>query len=292
LTDAWTSEDLIERLAEFEQELRDAGMAPNTIATYVGRSETFVRWLQGEYSPRGPNETRPEDGSEMPDAFALLKHLGSDADPADIRDTLRRYEGITGYDASLNRMKAITGPIPDLAQPEHRIALIEWLRSWGCRHLRKSDTERTSEALRVWWEQAEPNLPAADAQLASLADEQLEAIASAYSTLATSQAAGRSTSRGEIEVSFGDTAAAKTLFAMRPAAVPPWDEPIRASFGWTSDTRTLFLEFLKSAADALGALGDRLGTTTEGLPEALARPTSTPAKIVDEYLWVRVTRGL
>lgn len=38
----------------FERELRATGLAPNTIGTYVGRSETFLRWLAGEYRPQGP----------------------------------------------------------------------------------------------------------------------------------------------------------------------------------------------------------------------------------------------
>jgi hypothetical protein len=32
-------------------------------------------------------------------------------------------------------------------------------------------------------------------------------------------------------VSFGDTAAAKALYALRPRVFPPWDELIRLSFG-------------------------------------------------------------
>ncbi len=39
-------------LRRWERELVAAGKAENTVATYVGRSEIFLRWLAGEYVPR------------------------------------------------------------------------------------------------------------------------------------------------------------------------------------------------------------------------------------------------
>jgi hypothetical protein len=38
-------------LAQFETELRAAGLADNTVRTYADRSKYFVRWLAGNYSP-------------------------------------------------------------------------------------------------------------------------------------------------------------------------------------------------------------------------------------------------
>lgn len=51
----WGIPDLEEDLVAFEKALTDAGLKDHTIQTYVGRSETFVRWLAGRYQPRGPN---------------------------------------------------------------------------------------------------------------------------------------------------------------------------------------------------------------------------------------------
>ena len=50
----WTIQQLHEKLGLFEQELRAAGLADNTIRTYVDRSDLFLRWLVGEYEPQGP----------------------------------------------------------------------------------------------------------------------------------------------------------------------------------------------------------------------------------------------
>jgi hypothetical protein len=52
---SWTLEALEEDLIRFEEDLRVAGLKPHTVETYVGRADTFVRWLAGRYKPRGPN---------------------------------------------------------------------------------------------------------------------------------------------------------------------------------------------------------------------------------------------
>lgn len=48
----WTVAELREELARWEGELVAAGKAPNTVATYVGRTEIFLRWLDGTYAAR------------------------------------------------------------------------------------------------------------------------------------------------------------------------------------------------------------------------------------------------
>lgn len=47
----WTAEKLHELLGQFEEELREAGLAETSVRTYVDRSTYFVRWLAGDYAP-------------------------------------------------------------------------------------------------------------------------------------------------------------------------------------------------------------------------------------------------
>ncbi len=54
--EAFTVAKLRDLLGEFEDELRQAGLKDSSVSTYVGRSETFIRWLEGDYQPRGPND--------------------------------------------------------------------------------------------------------------------------------------------------------------------------------------------------------------------------------------------
>ena len=92
-------------------------------------------------------------------------------------------------------------------------------------------------------------------------------------------------------MTFGDTAAAKALFAIRPEAVPPWDDPIRRAFGWRQADADDFSRFLDGVKHALSDLSARLAIPVERLPAALGRPEGSAVKIVDEYLWMRITRG-
>ncbi len=55
MTDSWTVEDLKVELRRFEREARAAGLRDNSVRTYVGRAEFFVRWLDHDFQFRGPN---------------------------------------------------------------------------------------------------------------------------------------------------------------------------------------------------------------------------------------------
>lgn len=52
MTKSWTTAELASELDRFEAELREAGLAENSVRTYVDRSRYFVRWLAGDYAPR------------------------------------------------------------------------------------------------------------------------------------------------------------------------------------------------------------------------------------------------
>jgi hypothetical protein len=47
----WTMAELQDELRRFEADLRAAGLKENSVATYVGRSQYFLSWLVGEYTP-------------------------------------------------------------------------------------------------------------------------------------------------------------------------------------------------------------------------------------------------
>ena len=55
-----------------------------------------------------------------------------------------------------------TRPAIDLSVRAHREALLRFLRAWGCRHLRRDDTGRSSRALASWWRRFGPTLPLGD----------------------------------------------------------------------------------------------------------------------------------
>ncbi|MGH2596016.1 MAG: hypothetical protein ACRDH7_08645 [Actinomycetota bacterium] len=230
--------------------------------------------------------------TEPTPGWALLDDLGSTLTRDQVSATLRAFAASAGAETSLTVLRDTTAPAIDLSVRAHREALLRFLRAWGCRHLRRDDTGRSSRALASWWSRYAPTLPPATAPLTDLSGAQLAALGQAYDALARSPAAFRSSRDGDVKVSFGDTAAAKALFAIRPQAVPPWDEPMRRAFGWGRVDAEQYATFLAAVRDALIGLAERLPVEPSELPEELGRPESSPAKIVDEFLWIRITRGL
>lgn len=90
-------------------------------------------------------------------------------------------------------------------------------------------------------------------------------------------------------MAFGDTAAAKLLFALRPQVFPPWDEAIRLAFGRPGGADA-YVRMLRLSAAALDGLAARLDVPVSNLPQVLGRPGSSPPKLVDEFLLMRITR--
>jgi hypothetical protein len=286
--DAWSLDELFAELRRFEAELRAEDLREYTVSTYVGRAKTFLRWLGGRYESRGPN-VQPEPRSDIR-GQQLLVELRDQASRVDLAIALRTYAAITGYDSSLAALRVATTGAVDLTVPAHRDALLVWLRAWGCRHLRRTDNERSSRVLANWWLEHSEALPSLAVDLTSLEVSQLDHAARAHSALAQTPAAGRTVRAQDLDVVFGTTAAAKTLFALRPNAFPPWDEPIRLSFGWRSHDESHYRHYLELVADALLGLAWRLQASVSELPGLLGLPSSTPAKLVDEYLRMRITR--
>jgi hypothetical protein len=222
----------------------------------------------------------------------LLDDLGSTLTRDQVAAALRAFGARAGAETSLAVLRGATHPAIDLSIRAHRDALLRFLRAWGCRHLRRDDTGRSSRALASWWSRFGATLPPPTVPLTDLDDEALSALGRAYAALARSPAAFRASRDGDVSVSFGDTAAAKALFAIRPQTVPPWDEPMRKAFGWSRVEAEEYATFLSAVRGSLIGLAQRLGVEPSALPAALDRPASTPAKIVDEFLWIRITRDL
>jgi hypothetical protein len=220
----------------------------------------------------------------------VLDDLRVNMSPGEIVRYLAEFGTLAGYDAS-QRLNAATGGQVDLRVEAHRVALITWLRAWGCRHLRRADTPQTAEALRTWWETWGDKLPGERATLTGLSEAELLVVGQAYDALRVAPAAARSVKGREIGVAFGDTATAKGMFAIRPQVFLPWDEPIRLAFG-RAGGGDAYTRLLRLSAAALEGLAQRLGMSVAGLPEALGRPESSPPKLVDEFLWIRITGGL
>ena len=95
-------------------------------------------------------------------------------------------------------------------------------------------------------------------------------------------------------VTFGPTAAAKILFVLRPKVFVVWDEPIRAGLRYDGSGHS-YVEYLLRLREDLLDLREQcraFDLEMVDLPEALGRPLSTPAQLLDEFYWATVTRGV
>jgi hypothetical protein len=218
---------------------------------------------------------------------SVLDDLRVNMSPDDIARHLAAFGGAAGTDSSTRRLLSATGGRVDLQVEAHRVAAITWLRAWGCRHLRRADTARTAEALRAWWAAWGARLPGGLATLTGLDETGLTSAGQAYDALRGAPAASRSVQGRDVDVAFGDTATAKLMFAIRPQVFPPWDEQIRLAFGKPGGGAA-YVRLLRLSAAALDGLAGRLAAPVGDLPALLGRPESTPPKLVDEFLLIRI----
>lgn len=94
-------------------------------------------------------------------------------------------------------------------------------------------------------------------------------------------------------MTVGPTGAAKILHALRPLALPPWDDPIRDGLRYDRSRRgyLLFLRDVQKQVRDLEAEASSLGMPAAQIPAALGRPASSLPKMIDEYYWVTITQG-
>jgi hypothetical protein len=124
-----------------------------------------------------------------------------------------------------------------------------------------------------------------------LSDGEIEFSNIAYEELRHRVASRR---EGDRIVEVGPTGAAKILFALRPHALVPWDGEIMDHFTEKESVESYgaFLGNIRSKLEGLSVSCERNGFSLIDLPRELGRPHSTVPKLIDEYLWVTVTRGI
>lgn len=205
----------------------------------------------------------------------------------------RLYATVTDFDSSIKEFRHATNPALDIANPKHRKALLVWLNSWGCRQFAKDYHSMASKALMEWGRHHLDRLPHRTVALTELTHGVLETAAQAYGDLKDRHASIRMLKSSAYPVTFGPTGAAKVLYALRPDAFLPWDDPIREHFGYDGSTDS-YREFLSSVQKEVGDLqgeAARFGIKVGDIPFAVRRPESSIPKLIDEYYWVTITMG-
>ena len=202
------------------------------------------------------------------------------------------YDSLTPFNPSLGRLDEATSNSIDLTNREHRLSLLKWLNEWGCRNLPKEQHDVASNSILKWYQVHGASLFTKEKSLWDLVDGELEIAARSYGSLKDGTGAWRVRGRSKRKVHIGPTAASKVLFAIRPKALMPWDEAMRISFDCDGSPESYF-KYLIEIRDLTLHIGDlcrNKGFQIEDLPLRLRRSNSTVLALVNEYIWVTVTR--
>ena len=224
--------------------------------------------------------------------------------------------GAMTYDDSLGQFSRRVEGNTDLSKEEHRLALLHWLNQWQCRQFSLAYHDLASVGLLEWHKEFGGSLPQKGKHLWEVPESTVEDYAGVFDSLAKKVACYRDTGRAtaaaptgalsdqagaapgvtpsarKVSVSFGPTAAAKILFVLRPQVFVAWDEPIRAGLRYDGSGRS-YVTFLIRLREELLDLREQCRAFSfdlADLPDALGRPLSTPAQLLDEYYWATVTR--
>jgi hypothetical protein len=199
--------------------------------------------------------------------------------------------GKFSFDRTLEAARNDIGRQPDLANPEHAERLRVWLNQWLCRigYPRLGD-DVFADSLATWWHAFKGTLPPPSDGLAQLTDVQLQTVSDAYGDLYVRPAAIGRTGRTR---RVGPTAAAKLLYFVRSAAVTAWDNKISLRTGGGRDEAAFLrhLTMCRAWATSLEAEGRQLGLQPDEIGPYLNRPTSSVAKLLDEWLYATITGG-
>lgn len=196
----------------------------------------------------------------------------------------RLYRG--EFDTAYNRMCGALGSNPDLASQAQQDGLLRFLNDWRCR-IPEKNFGVLKDRLREWARQAW--LPEASKEVLSLDGPERAQIGNSYEALLHLGAG----------LNFQDTAAAKTLHALRPRALPIWDAAIKAWFikerGLSERTAgQTYSEFLSHVAEQLSELevdAARLGYSLADVQKWVHGSASSLVKLVDQYYWITITEG-
>lgn len=200
-------------------------------------------------------------------------------DLAGLREAAVVFNGFAGVDVSWERLLVDIAPGWNLGKAAHRLLLLRWLNSWGCRirYPRPGEPAPFDAGIKAWWRTWRSALPSGS--LVDLSDRDIDQVADAYAALsAMPAAAGRQ---------LGPTAAAKALFALRPDAIMPWDATIATRLHGARDGAAFHRHLTLGRAWARSVVAE--AGAADAVADLVGRPGMSLAKILDEYLYVTIT---
>lgn len=190
--------------------------------------------------------------------------------------------------AAVAAFKSASAPLTfDSSDPDPWDALLKWLNSWNCRIRYPRDGEKDLFAIGMaqWWDKYSALLPDRESSLAHLTDAEIIGAGDCFAGLVTVAVGDPAKPR-----TLQSTAASKALYAFRSCAFMPWDAAIANKLHRGRDGSAYVAHQRLGRAWARDLLGST-GLSEERLAESLGTPGRPLAKILDDYCYLRFTRG-
>jgi hypothetical protein len=210
-----------------------------------------------------------------------------------LRTACYLYNQFTDYDSSyLDLLREY--PILELNKKEQVIALIKWLRSWGCRQFKNNDEDISVNSIMKWYELNKSKIPSStDCLIDYDLNKNKKVIIDLFSDLSNRKAATKERVGHEIDVRIGPVGAAKTLFALRPNLFSPWDTPIYNKLNLEGNGAG-YVNYLLKIQNELKDIRAALENTVinwSDLFTYLEKQHKSYPKLIDEYYWITITQG-
>ncbi|OGP74215.1 MAG: hypothetical protein A2V86_13865 [Deltaproteobacteria bacterium RBG_16_49_23] len=211
---------------------------------------------------------------------------------AHLRTACYLYNQFSDYDAKYLSLST-KYPNLQLNDKDQVIALIEWLRSWGCRQFKKTAEKASMNSIMKWYEINESKLPSSND---CLIDYDLSAnkktIIDLFNDLSNRRAATKERGDQGIDVRIGPVGAAKTLFVLRSNLFSPWDTPIYKKLNLEGDGSGYigYLSIIQKELKEVRAELSKSGIEWNALLEILDKRHKAYPKVIDEYFWITITR--
>ena len=201
------------------------------------------------------------------------------------------YTHTSDYDKTLKELRENTKNSIDLENSDHRQFLLEWLNSWGCRQFALKYHQHASIEILTWYQKYYNDIIPQHKTLLEIDTSDMDKIMNLFNSLSSAVASLRNDQK---EVHFGQTGASKILFALRPLALPPWDDPIRENLKIRDNVQTYceYIKHIKLLQQNLCKECERYGLSVQEFFKKIGKPETTWMKLIDEYYWMRYTRGI
>lgn len=204
-----------------------------------------------------------------------------------LKITCYLFSCFTNYDKAYSRVQGEENI--DLHLEPHQAQVLIFLRGYGCRQFKLEDENISKNSLTKWINIHDNYLPGYSVNLHESHDEEIEKVEKFYDDLKELHASNKKTKK----ITFGPAGASKLLFAIRPNMFVPWDGPIIKNFKYkgTGKDYCKHLKYVKSRILDLKSECEAIGKTINDLPSLVGRESMPIPKLVDEYLWVNITKG-